>query len=274
MGRTPKSPHELLYRLQRHGEKFGWDTPGKFRFPWGALEYVSLGKLCIQYEEIFRERHYAFKAEVANPVIVDCGGNIGLSALWFRHNYPSCQLSVFEPDANLARLIQINLESARITDVECIRKAVWVRDGSIGFDFRGDDRGKIVADSPQTVQSVDLATWLPEATDLLKLDIEGAEFDVIDRLCTTNAIERVKNLVCELHVLRGTETRMLQVMQSLMNAGMHISLNYGAAGPGVGLARETSPFEVIGRNHVLIELYAWRRDAVYDATEVLVGTDG
>jgi FkbM family methyltransferase len=257
--RLPKSHHEVLFRLKRRSEKFGWNKPGVFQFGWGAFEYASVGHLFIQYEEIFQKRHYAFRADVTNPVIVDCGGNIGLSAVWFKLNYPACRLSVFEPDPSLANLIETNLRAAGFADVECIRKAAWVKDGQIGFDFRGDDRGKIDAAASRTVESLDLAKWLPEIIDLLKLDIEGAEFEVIEHLCDTGAIRRVKNLVCELHVIRGTETKMLSLIQQLMGAGMQISMNYGAAVPAIGLANEASPFDVIARNHVLIELYAWQK---------------
>lgn len=256
-GLAPKSEFEILYRFQRHAEKTSWEKPGVFKFPWGAFAYYSAGKVIIQFEEIFQKRHYAFKTDAASPVIVDCGGNVGLSAVWFKLNYPSCHLSVFEPDAELAGLIEKNLQIAGFNGFECLRKAAWIKDGTIGFDLRGDDRGKIIPESSQTVEAVDLANWLPVSTDLLKLDIEGAEFEVIEHLCNTGAIRRIKNLVCELHVLRGMEPRMFSVIQQVIDSGMHISMNYGAAVPGIGLADEVSPFEVIHRNHFLIELYAW-----------------
>ena len=256
-----------MYRFGSHAEGAGWDAPGIFRFPWGAFEYSAAGKVAIQYEEIFQKRHYAFKTDRAAPVIVDCGGNFGLSAVWFMLNYPTCRLSVFEPDKNLACLIEKNLQAAGFTGVECIPKAVWVKDGAIGFDLSGDDMGKIDDKASGVVEAVDLATWLPEITDLLKMDIEGAEFEVLEHLCTTGAIQRVRNLVCELHVMRGTEAKMIALMQRLMDAGMQLSLNYGAVTSGVGLAREEAPFEVIGRNHLLIELYAWRKGSACEAAQ-------
>ena len=92
-------------------------------------------------------------------------------------------------------------------------------------------------------------------------------FEVLEHLCTTGAIQRVRNLVCELHVMRGTEAKMIALMQRLMDAGMQLSLNYGAVTSGVGLAREEAPFEVIGRNHLLIELYAWRKGSACEAAQ-------
>jgi FkbM family methyltransferase len=259
LGLPPKSHHELLYWLNRHGQKFGYETPGTFRFPWGPFEYVSLGQLIIQYQDIFQKGHYAFKSKDSTPVIIDCGGNVGFSALWFKQNYPTCRLTVFEPDKNLFQLIQKNLAAAGFKDVVGIQKAAWVKDGSIGFDLRGDDRGKIVADSTLTVDSVDLAAWLPETVDVLKLDVEGAEFEIVNHLCATGAIQRIESLVCELHVLRGEETKTLRLIQELIDAGMGFSINSAMAVPSLGLAREASPFAVIGRNQVLIELYAWKK---------------
>jgi FkbM family methyltransferase len=224
----------------------------------------------VQYQDISQKGHYTFKAKDSAPVIIDCGGNVGFSALWFKQNYPSCRLTVFEPDKKLFQLIQKNLAAAGFKDVVCIQKAAWVKDGAIGFDLRGDDRGKIVAGSTSTVDSVDLAAWLPETVDVLKLDVEGAEFEIVSHLCATGAMQRIESLVCELHVLRGEETKMLRLMQELMDAGMDFSINSAMAVPSLGLAREASPFAVIGRNQVLIELYAWKKtSAAAKASPVL-----
>jgi FkbM family methyltransferase len=256
---APSKTHsEEIYRLKCHGYKYGWEVPGVYRFPWGEMEYVSLGQLIIQYEEIYIKRHYAFAVKSKSPVIIDCGGNIGLSAIWFLMNYPECKITVFEPDANLAEIIRKNLKSAGYNPDICIQKAVWVKDGEIGFDGSGNDRGKISLSSVQMVETIDLASFLPVKTELLKLDIEGAEYEVIEHLCKTGALQRVNMLACELHVLRGYESRMISVLNSVIENRMKISLNYGMVGQWIGLAEEKSPFEVIGQNHLLIELYAWR----------------
>ena len=258
LGVQPEDAAEILFRLRRLSEREGLERPGVFTFPWGAFEYVALGQVTIQFEEIFLKRHYAFSTSLESPVILDCGGNVGMSAVWFKTNYPSCKLTVFEPDRKLAALIEKNLGHAGISGVECIQKAVWTEDGTVQFDFRGDDRGKISKGSGETVASLDFAECIPASVDLLKMDIEGAEFAVIDHLCDTGAMRRIKNFVCELHILRGMEVRVMSTLQKLIDSGMQLSLNYGAAGPWLGLASEASPFEVIQRNQVLIELYAWR----------------
>ena len=71
-------------------------APEQFRFGWGNFDYALPGHLLIQYEgRFFRNGTMHCKPDVTSPVIVDCRGNIGLSAAWFKLNYPSCRSSFF-----------------------------------------------------------------------------------------------------------------------------------------------------------------------------------
>jgi predicted O-methyltransferase YrrM len=73
-----------------------------FQFPWGPVEYVSAGDLRGQFTEIFVQRHYAFQTSEPAPVIIDAGGNVGMSALWFKREHPKANLTVYEADPALA----------------------------------------------------------------------------------------------------------------------------------------------------------------------------
>ncbi len=255
-GSQPKTDAELLYNLRRACEK---PTPQTaFDFPWGNFKCSDLGQIRAQFEEIFIRKEYKFSTSTTEPVIVDCGGNVGLSAIWFKLQYPGSKLTVYEPDPHLANYIEANLASAGLNGFVLHRKAVWIKDGLIGFEHTGDDKGKIQTNSTRLVEAVDLASHLPERTDLLKMDIEGAEYKVLNRLCETGAIDRVRNLVCEFHIFRGQEHEFIGTLHLLMKSGLQISMNWAAAGSWIGLATKESPFEVIGRNHVLLEVYGWR----------------
>jgi FkbM family methyltransferase len=116
------------------------------------------------------------------PLIVDCGANIGSSALWFSARYPEAHIVAIEPaPANFA-LLSVN---CRGLDVELKQAGVgpldgagWVEDpdGQHGMECRTNEAGRGVA-----VPIVSLETLLaskPEreyAPFLLKVDIEGAE---------------------------------------------------------------------------------------------------
>ncbi len=255
LGLPHKSSEELLYRicgLPEHTE------PGSsFQFPWGSVEYLSASDLRGQFSEIFVQRHYAFRSQVAEPVIVDCGGNIGLSAIWFKQTYPKAKLTVYEADPATAKILSRNVASAGITEIDVHNAAVWIENGTVAFDNLGRDKGTVAPGGAIQVRSVDLAAHLPDRVDLLKLDIEGAEYPVIERLCKGGAINRVQALVAEYHIKRQDLDSFLSSMDDLRAAGMQVTLT-SALGPWLGRAESVSPFEIVAENQVLAEVYAWR----------------
>lgn len=253
--RPYRDERELADRLSRLPEP---TAPGRtFRFHWGGVEYPSASDLRGQYSEIFVRRHYAFQARRADPVIIDGGGNIGMSAIWFKQAYPEARVTVYEADPALAALLARNLAAAGMTDVTVRNAAVWIHDGVVAFDNLGQDKGAVRTTGSIQVPCVDLAAALPEHVDLLKLDVEGAEFPILERLCATGSLARVQNLVAEFHVRRSDFDRALATLQRLREAGMQVTFT-AALGPYLGPADGPSAFEVVGRDQVLMDVYAWR----------------
>jgi FkbM family methyltransferase len=226
-------------------------------FPWGNTEFTQASALPSQYGEIFVKRHYCFRSSQHRPVIVDCGGNIGLSAIWFAQTYPGADITVYEPDTQLCELLERNLSAARCAGVRVVNAAAWIADGEIAFDATGDDSGKIDPSGTTRVRAVDLALALPERVDLLKLDIEGAEFEVLEHLLNTGSIDRVNHTAVEFHPTRRSMPQMIRILGRLQDAGFDIAFD-SFLSPWVGLESTASPFEVVGRKRVLLYLYAWR----------------
>ncbi len=257
LGWKPRYDSEILYWLRRLPPLRQAQATGIFAFPWGDVEYLDPGQLRAQFEEIFLGRQYAFSANTSDPVIIDCGGNIGLSAIWFKLNYPGCQLTVYEADPDVAVILQANLRRAGVRDVTLRSQAAWVANETVAFLKSGGDAGKIVSQSSHSCVAVDLSQQLPGRVDLLKLDIEGAEFQVLDRLCETQAIQRIQNLICEFHVWRNKTAALLATLAGLQRNGMQVAMKAEVV-PWIGLADEAAPFEAVQRNNVLMEVFAWR----------------
>jgi FkbM family methyltransferase len=249
------SAGEIKFRINRLPAV---TPPGAvFNFPWAAITYVSASDLRGQFAEIYDLRHYAFRTSAPAPVIIDAGGNIGMSAIWFKREYPQAKVTVYEADADLAALLAKNLAAAKVTGVDVQNAAVWIEDGTVSFDNRGQDKGMVSTGGGTKVRSVDLALHLPERVDLLKLDIEGAEYALIDRLCSTGNIARVQNLVAEFHVNHSDLDAWIKSLRQLREAGMQVTLS-AEIGPWLGAADAASAFEIVGKNQVLAEVYAWR----------------
>ncbi len=160
----------------------------------GNLLVPDVASFLSAFEEIFVNEIYAFKSKGDAPVILDCGANIGLSVIYFKRLYPKSKVIAFEADPKIASYLKQNLERLGLTNVQVISKAVWTREGAISFVHEGADAGHI-GDEPHLTQQVEctrLRTYLASmSVDFLKMDIEGAEVEVIkdcrDLLSKTSA---------------------------------------------------------------------------------------
>ncbi|MEZ4805422.1 MAG: hypothetical protein R2852_08040 [Bacteroidia bacterium] len=70
----------------------------KFRLP-------DVKSFIWQYYEIFL-KYYNFESQVENPIIIDCGANIGMSAFYFKKLYPKSSLYCFEADPKIFNFLK------------------------------------------------------------------------------------------------------------------------------------------------------------------------
>jgi FkbM family methyltransferase len=186
-------------------------------------------ELLHSYQEIFENEIYRFQSAKSQPLIIDCGSNIGLSVLYFKKLYPNSTIIAFEPDAENFHLLQQNLEKNAIRDVQLHRAAIWIKDGSISFESNHSEASHISEKgSANTVPSLSLNNFLQknDIVDFLKIDIEGAEWQVI-KDCTQN-LRKVKNLFLEYHGKVEETFKLNDLLHILQNAGFNIYIKNAA----------------------------------------------
>ena len=94
--------------------------------------------------------------------------------------------------------------------------------------------------------------------DLLKMDIEGSEYDVIADLCQSGRIAQVRTLICEVHGNPATQRQVGELWRQLTEAGFRLSLFDARVD---GDPRE-APFSVIrGRYYAVIVDAGVRNDS-------------
>ncbi len=175
--------------------------------PWGAQAYAVLtGTHEIQVQQaLVRSLH-------TGDVVWDVGANIGsLTLLAARIVGPGGHVVAFEPDADCARAIRTNaalndlhqvevVEAAvaarsGVADLVVVRDRLWTRLASVGDHHQGEQRVEV-----PTVALDDLAGPQPA---LIKIDVEGAELDVVAGM--TRLLREARPIVvCEMHG-RNTE---------------------------------------------------------------------
>ncbi|MEO8721296.1 MAG: FkbM family methyltransferase [Ginsengibacter sp.] len=152
-------------------------------------------------KEMFSDEIYLFKTANPAPVILDCGGYIGLSALFFKLNYPQSKIIVFEPDSKNFQLAKENLASWKFDDVELLEKAVWTNNDHIEF-YESNSMASSVLPSEAggrlvKVPAIRLKDFLQQRVDFLKIDIEGAEYEVMQDI--KSDLQNVEKMFVEYH---------------------------------------------------------------------------
>jgi FkbM family methyltransferase len=185
----------------------------RFQVP-DALSFVW------QFKEIFADESYRFQTDSAEPVILDCGANIGSSLAYFRQNYPKSRIIAFEADPDIGAILNQNLTSNRIEGIEVVNKAVWTNDEGIDFGSGEADSASLFSETNRRqVPSVRLRDYLLRElrVDMLKIDIEGAETDVL--IDCRDALAHVRNLFIEYHAYIGHPQTLGTVVQILEENG-------------------------------------------------------
>lgn len=240
-----------------------WRTPGRmpgvFCFPFGRMRYTDAASLLFMYREIFLDHAYDVAKLPRAPRIIDCGGNIGLSAVWFMHCYPEARLTVFEADPVFAEILDANMRTVSgCIGVDVIHAAVSTANGMTSFACEGTLSGHVDSHGACSIPSVRLSDYMTETVDLLKMDIEGSEFAVISDLCATGAIDRVQALICEVHANHSTNDRIGALWSALTGAGFRVTLHREIA--EVTDYIDPTPFVAAPSGAFACILYAWRSD--------------
>jgi FkbM family methyltransferase len=137
-------------------------------------------------DEIFSSGHYepteaVLEAlqSVPQPIeIVDLGANIGLFGAFALGRFPEATILAFEPDPANAELHE---RSIKANDAEgrwrLIRACAATADGTVAFSGDGYTTGR-VGEGQRQLPAVDVFPFL-QSVDLLKVDVEGAEWDLL-----------------------------------------------------------------------------------------------
>ena len=158
------------------------------------------------YKEIFVDRCYDLPLHRPAPVIVDIGANSGLFALRLKQLYPSAKISCYEPFPSNFEQLQNTISVNKLDSVTPLQKAVGAHPGRAKlFVHKRNMGGHSFYDTEALntdyvdVEVIDLPSILGELqqeVDLLKLDCEGAEFDILMNLDAVDA-RKIRRIIVE-----------------------------------------------------------------------------
>lgn len=171
------------------------------------------------------------KPLISRKLFIDCGGHDGCSVIKFLDIHPDFECISFEPNPTLWPYYQL-------LPTKLHQSAVFTHDGTVTFfiDPIDSDGSTVIGlkkvdatgslsnqQCPSiSVPCIDLDAFIRDQTNLsdhivLKLDIEGAEYEVLEKLMQTGAMARVAQLLAEFHWDRAgiPEERHIALLKAL-----------------------------------------------------------
>lgn len=182
---------EERLQLRAFGQKFWFNT-------------TSLFDLRI-LKDVFLDGEYEMTLREEPRVILDVGGNVGVSALYFALKYPKASVYVFEPDPQAYKQLIKNISP--FSNIKAYSYAVTDADGPITFySVNGRSESSSLqlrpkAASRHTVTGRTITSILQELglnqVDILKFDIEGGEWALLSSI---KNFEKLRTIIGEVHL--------------------------------------------------------------------------
>jgi FkbM family methyltransferase len=179
-------------------------------------------------KEIFDSQIYKFVSKKTNPYIIDCGANIGLSIIYFKQLYPAAEIMGFEPDKKVFDVLRFNVEVFQLSNVTLFERACWNKETTLQFYSEGADGGRTATekdvDNVIEVKAVRLREYLNREVDFLKIDIEGAETEVLEDCA--DLLPNVDKLFVEYHSFTNQNQELSRLLQILNEAGFRYQVQH------------------------------------------------
>lgn len=152
-----------------------------------------------------------------NSIVIDCGANIGdITSVFSRFG---CKVYCFEPTEKTFNVLQKRFKKQ--LNVKCFKKAVHTKNENLKFYHHElskqneiywstgnsllQEKSNVNKDDYEIVECIDFVEFINSLVlkenqiDLIKIDIEGAEVELINYIIDSGSIDNIKQIICEVH---------------------------------------------------------------------------
>lgn len=173
--------------------------------------------------EIFQLREYRGAEEIIKTAkfpIIDAGAQAGFFVLYCRALNPEVKIYAVEPEANNAKALARHLKTNRIKDVKVMQQALGGQTEQREFYISKDTHNHSLIGlneedlaGKKVISSISLTDFLRKnklnKISLLKMDIEGAEYEVLSNL-PPEGWQKISVILLEYHDLKEHNHRELE----------------------------------------------------------------
>lgn len=184
-----------------------------------AFTFRNPSEFLHTYREIYGHGIYDVRLG-PSPYIIDCGANIGISTVYLKQRHPDATILAFEPDDTNFELLRRNVADSGFSGIGLRKEAVWREEGAIEFSLDANMGSRIEGEGKggtRKVPCVRLRDFIDRKVDFLKLDIEGAEYEVLKDM--EPALPLVENMFLEYHGDFGQASQLSETFSILARSG-------------------------------------------------------
>jgi len=155
----------------------------------------------------------------ANAVVLDGGGYRGEFAKDVLSACPSASLAIFEPEGMAAS--RLAMQFGGDSRVRVSEAALWKEDATLILEGKGlaasVNPSANLPENGTPVRAVDIAVVLEElgAVSLVKLNVEGAEYAILERMISSGTVNAVDQLLIQFHRVPAAAARYRKVSELL-----------------------------------------------------------
>lgn len=160
--------------------------------------------------------------------VIDIGAGIGDFSIYAAYKHPDSKIYAFEPFSGSYELLTRNLILNNNKNVHPSQMAVWHSDSKLLLNGTGEEPLQITSErlgstgepNPENVvQTIALSTILKKyeigKVDLIKLDCEGAEYDILMK-APSSVLRQIGRIIMEYHDLdlERSHSRLVRFLQN------------------------------------------------------------
>jgi FkbM family methyltransferase len=177
-------------------------------------------ELTALFQEIWVNRCYApLSLRLGSEdTVIDIGAHVGVFTIWAAAQFPTSRLVSVEPSPESFAILRKNCEDNRLTNVDLLQSACGGYTGTSQLYSRGPASMNTLYTSDALNSSFRAVCSVPvislddllerfhiERPSLLKLDCEGAEYEILMN-ASDAVLRRLSHIVMEYHLRLNTES--------------------------------------------------------------------
>ena len=167
-----------------------------------------------------------------DDIVIDIGGHIGLFSIYAAQKCKSGKIFTFEPVKDNFKILKENIETNKIKNIFPENVAISNKSSKVTIFLSDDDAGHGMYSKSSNTITID-AINLEEIflknnlkkCDFLKIDAEGAEFDILENI-SEDMLKTISKIVIEYHIFEDNSIKRLEnIIEKFEKNGFKITKN-------------------------------------------------